>query len=288
MTNPDNAVGTNGAFGGRTSVNAFNDILQIFNGRGFLSGWAIKSDSGLSVAVGGDTGVRDVAIAEDANGNRTTVNNISGSPVSVEIAAPPSSGQRIDSIVLYVDNPPQGSDSEIDNPAPCGIIAVQGTGSAAPNGTQIREAITADGASGSTAYYCTIGRVYITSGTTDITQDMIRQTSGFGTKVKADKITADYLNLNPTDTIANGTNLNSMTTIGNYRSTSASVTSTLTNVPNGLTGGFVLRVMAYTSLSSNAQYRRQEIVNGDNTWLRSTSNSGSTWTAWKKVTTTNA
>ena len=69
MTNPNNAIGTNGAYGGRTSVNAFNDNLAIYQGRGILSGFAVSPNAGMSVAIGGNGTTRDVAIAEDNIGN---------------------------------------------------------------------------------------------------------------------------------------------------------------------------------------------------------------------------
>ena len=53
MTNPNNAVGTNAAYGGRTSVNAFNDDLTIYS-RGILSGWACSPKSGMTVQIGGN------------------------------------------------------------------------------------------------------------------------------------------------------------------------------------------------------------------------------------------
>lgn len=176
MTNPNNAIGTNGAYSGRTSVNAFNDNLAIYTGRGILSGWATAPSSGLTVTLGGDSSTRDVAIAEDNAGNKTTINNISGSPVSVTISAAPTTNSRIDLIVAYVDNPPQGSSDKVDNYEACGLIVVEGTVAAspsAPSEADIRSAITADGATGSTAYYVILSSITITSGTTDITSNMI-------------------------------------------------------------------------------------------------------------------
>lgn len=177
MTNPDSSIGTNGAYGGRTSVNAFNDNLAIYTSRGIVSGWACAPSSGMTVALGGTSGVRDVAIAEDPNGNRTTINNISGQPVQVAISAAPATNSRIDSIVAYVENPPAGSSTEVDNPAACGIIAVSGTTAAspsAPSDATIRSAITADGGTGSTAYYVVLANVTVANGTTDITSDNIK------------------------------------------------------------------------------------------------------------------
>lgn len=176
MTNPNNAVGTNGAFGGRTSVNAFNDGISGYSA-GILTGWACEPSSGLTVALGGDGDTRDVAIAEDNAGNKTTINNISGGPIPVTIGAAPSSNSRIDSIVAYVDNPPTGSATVTDNYGACGLIVVSGTASAlpsAPTESTIRTAITADGASGTTAYYVVLANVTISSGTTDLTSSNIK------------------------------------------------------------------------------------------------------------------
>lgn len=175
MTNPNNAVGTNAAFGGRTSVNAFNDDLAAFS-RGIMSGWECVPDSGMTLAIGGSATVRDVAVAEDDAGNKTTINNISLAPISITIGGAPASNTRIDSIVAYVDNPPQGTSTITDNYESCGIIVVPGTASAsptAPNETTIRTAITSDGASGSTAYYVVLANVTVSSGTTDITANEI-------------------------------------------------------------------------------------------------------------------
>lgn len=178
MTNPNNAIGTNGAYGGRTSVEAFNDDLALYNGRGRLSGFVVSPDSGMTVSLGGDGSTRDVAIAEDNTGNKTTINNISGSPISVTIDAAPASNSRIDAIVAYVDNPPQGTSSAVDNPAACGLIVVKGTVASSPippTEAMIRTAITADGASGTTAFYAIVGYVRVPNGTTDITGNLISQ-----------------------------------------------------------------------------------------------------------------
>lgn len=174
-TNPDNAIGTNAAYGGRTSVNAFNDDLAGFS-RGVMSGWECTPNTGLVVSLGGDGSTRDVAVAEDNIGNKTTINNISGSPVDVTISAAPGTNSRVDAIVAYVDNPPQGEETVADNPMVCGIIPVSGVAAAspvAPTESAIRSAITADGASGTTAYYVVLAYITIPSGTTDITADNI-------------------------------------------------------------------------------------------------------------------
>lgn len=193
MANPSNAIGTNGAFGGRTSVNALNDVLATFTGAGVISGWAVAPSSGMTVQVGGQSGLRDVAIAEDNNGNRTTVDNISQAPVPVDIASAPSTNSRMDAIVGYVENPPQGSATVLDNPAACGIVAVSGTASSspsAPTDSAIRTALTGLGINGATAYYAILGYVTVPSGTTDIDATMISA--------------VPYTNLNTANNIANG------------------------------------------------------------------------------------
>lgn len=193
MANPNNAVGTNGAFGGRTSVNAFNDVLATFTGRGVIQGWAVTPSTGLKVNVGGQSGIRDVAIAEDNNGNRTTIDNISQAPIEITMPSAPSTGSRIDLIVGYVENPPQGSSTVIDNPAPTGIITVSGSSSSspsAPTDSAIRTALTNAGINGATAYYAVLGSITISSGTTDISANMIGATP--------------YTNLNTQNNIATG------------------------------------------------------------------------------------
>ena len=170
MTNPNDAVGTNSAYSGRTSVKAFNDMLAGFTG-GIVSGWECVPSSGMTVALGGSSTVRDVAIAKDNTGNAVTINNISADEILVTIGTAPSANDRIDAIVAYVDNPPQGVSTEADNPGACGLITVAGTPSStptAPDESAIRTAITGDGASGTTAYYVVLAYIYIEQNTTDL------------------------------------------------------------------------------------------------------------------------
>lgn len=177
MTNPNNAVGTNAAYGGRTSVNAFNDDLNIYS-RGIISGWACSPKSGMTVQIGGNGSERDVAVAEDNAGNKTSINNISGSPIDVTIPAAPATNNRIDLIVAYADNPPSGTSTVVDNPAACGIIVVSGTAAASPTeptNAAIRSAITTDGATGSTAYYVILAKIRVGTGVTTIGSGVITQ-----------------------------------------------------------------------------------------------------------------
>ena len=165
MTNPNNAIGTNAAYGGRTSVNAFNDDLTVYTA-GVLSGWEPAEATGMTMSFGGQSGVRDVAVVEDNAGNKTTINNISGQPINVTFPVAPVK-TRLDALVVYVDNSPQGNPIDVDNPGACGIIVVKGE-DGEPSDEDIRAAITADGASGATAYYTEICWVSVPAGATDI------------------------------------------------------------------------------------------------------------------------
>ena len=181
MANPNKAIGTNGAYFGRTSVNAFNDVLALLS-RGVLSGWECSASSGMDVTIGGVSGIRDVAIAEDNNGNRTTVNNISEAPITVTIDTAPASNSRIDSIVLYVDNPPSELMVISDNPDTCGVVVVKGTAGVnpqPPTDAMIRTAITTQAANGTIAYYAVVANITVAAGTTVITQNLIQTTNMF-------------------------------------------------------------------------------------------------------------
>lgn len=172
MTNPNNALGTNAALGGRTSVDAFNDAISSLT-RGVVSGFAVTPSSAMTLNVGGTAGVRDVAVAVSPNGNRVSVDNRTTSPVKVTMAAASASSARIDAIVAYVNSPSQVTETTPDNPTACGIIPVSGTTSAQPTDSAIRTAISADGGTGSTAYYAIIAIVRLAANTTTITSDMI-------------------------------------------------------------------------------------------------------------------
>ena len=177
MTNPNNAIGTNAGFGGRTSPNALNDNLAAWT-RGVISGWACSPKSGMIIQIGGSGSDRDVAVAEDNAGNKTTINNRNGSPVDITLSGASSTGNRIDSIVAYVDNPAQGTSSDVDYAPACGIIAVKGTVSSnpsAPTNARIRTAITADGANGTAAYYVVLANVTVGQGVTAIGSGAIAQ-----------------------------------------------------------------------------------------------------------------
>ena len=177
MTNPNNAIGTNGAFDGRTSPNALNDLASAFT-RGIVSGWNCEPKSGMTVQLGGSASVRDVALAEDNAGDKLTINNRSGAPVEVTLAGAPATNNRIDAIVAYVDNPSTGDGNTTDNPTACGIIAVSGMVAAnptAPTDEQIRSAITTDGATGGVAYYVILATIRVGTNVTSIGSGVITQ-----------------------------------------------------------------------------------------------------------------
>lgn len=177
MTNPNNAIGTNGAFDGRTSPNALNDITAAYTA-GIVSGWTCAPKSGMTVTLGGSATVRDVALAEDNAGNKLTINNRSGAGVDVTLDAAPSTNNRIDAIVAYVDSPSTGDGVTTDNPTACGIIAVKGTVAAnpvEPTDAQIRSAITTDGATGGTAYYVVLATIRVGTNVSTIGSGVITQ-----------------------------------------------------------------------------------------------------------------
>lgn len=202
MTNPDNAVGTNAGYNGRTSTRAFNDDLAAHT-RGILTGWVCSPKTAMTVELGGDGSNRDVAIAEDNAGNRTTINNTSGAPVPITLDAAPASGSRYDLIVAYAENPAQGSGStDVDFTTQVGFIAVKGTASGTPvvpNETAIRTAITADGATGASAYYVILAQILVGTNVTTIGSGVITQ----GATSQIDGATIPN-NAITTDKIANG------------------------------------------------------------------------------------
>ena len=177
MTNPNNAIGTNGAFDGRTSPNALNDITAAFT-KGIVSGWNCAPKTGMTVQLGGSASTRDVALAENNAGDKLTINNRSGAPVEVTLAGAPATNNRVDAIVAYVDNPSTGDGETTDNPTACGIIAVSGTVAAnpvAPTDAQIRSAITTDGATGGVAYYVILATILVGTNVTTIGSGVITQ-----------------------------------------------------------------------------------------------------------------
>lgn len=240
MTNPNDAVGTNAAYGTRTSVNAFNDFAQLVNGRGILSGWEVSPKSGMVLNVGGIAGTRDVAIAEDNLGNRTTINNRSNSPIEVELGAASASSNRYDAVVVYVNNPAQADDTTPDAPSVCGIIAVEG-GTTGVSEQQIRSAISADGGTGSVAYYAVVATVFVGAGTSAITSANISQSH---IAISASDIAAGEI----TSTMIDWTSIIAGTTTAVDSIPSGGFTTTTVNLPVSIPNGNYIVV---ATLSTN-------------------------------------
>lgn len=264
MSNPNNALGTNAAFNGRTSVNAFNDVLGAFTGRGVVSGWACTPSSGLTVTIGGNGTDRDVAIAEDSAGNRTTVNNISESPISVTMDSAPASNTRIDSIVAYIEASPQG-DTTTDNPGVVNLLVVDGTASStpsAPDDSAIRTAITTDGASGTTAYYVVLANITIANGTTDIDASMISVCAIAQAKLASGSVTATQLDFTTLPGNYSTSEINTGYTWLNgnkiYKKTiefGKAPNNTTKNVAHGITNlGTVIKFEGYGYSSGSGKY----------------------------------
>lgn len=272
MTNPNNAVGTNAAFGGRTSVNAFNDDLNIYS-RGIISGWACSPKSGMTVQIGGNGTERDVAAAEDNAGNKTSINNISGSPIDVTIPAAPATNNRIDIIVAYAGNPPSGTSTVVDNPAACGIIVVSGTAAAsptAPTDAAIRSAITADGASGSTAYYVILAQIRVGTGVTTI---------GSGVITKGD-VVRSYAQLADSSVTSDKID---WTTFAPYWKTVATSTSSSVTLPAGYRLYRVRLIGNKTGTNSWGVISCPQAK--DLTWIYVQGMSGGTWVAAERSVT---
>lgn len=254
MTNPDNTVGTNAGYDGRTTPNAFNDILGAFT-RGLVSGWACTPKSGMTVKLGGDGSTRDVAIAEDNAGNKTTINNRTATPVEITLAGAPATGNRIDSIVAYVDSGQSGQGAtDVDFPSITGIIAVSGTAAGtptAPTEAQIRSAITNDGADGAGSFYVVLANITVGQGVTTIGSGVISagtpaQMSGANianASVGADKLnytTMSAYGRSTTSLALTTTNQNALTvSLANFKSSdilevTVTAAATGTNDGNGL------------------------------------------------------
>lgn len=83
--------------------------------------------------------------------------------------------------------------------------------------------------------------------------------------------------------LAAGTDLNTVLATGTYRSIQAQDTDSMRNTPNGLNGGFTLYVSNWTATPTNTQHRRQELIYGRLTYVRSSIDGGATWTNWNKL-----
>lgn len=176
MTNPDNIVRVRARNGGRASVYEANGWAQAYS-MGLLEGNGVTQNTSadMNVLVGGSTTKPDVVIAENPAGYKIALDLVTQQAVAITA---PASNSRISAIVAYTDDLSlQSTETDITgSPASCGLIVVNGTTAATPavpDDSQIRSAITADGATGSQASYCIIATVEVAAGTTIITDSQI-------------------------------------------------------------------------------------------------------------------
>ena len=176
MTNPDNIVRVRARNGGRASVYEANAWCQAY-GSGILEGTGVVQNTvaNMTVLVGGSSSKPDVLVAQNPAGYKIALDLVGQQPVTITA---PASNSRISAIVAYTDDLALESteDTVTGSPASCGLIVVNGSSSAspsAPTDTQIRSAITSDGATGSQASYAIIATIRVASNTTSITDALI-------------------------------------------------------------------------------------------------------------------
>ena len=176
MTNPDNTVRVRARNGGRASVYEANGWAQAYTS-GLVEGNGVvqNTSADMHVLVGGSATKPDVVLAENPAGYKIALDLVSQQPLTITT---PASNSRISAIVAYTDDLALASteDSVTGSPASCGLIVVNGTAAADPSeptDTQIRNAITSDGATGSQAAYCVIATIKVANNTTTITDSLI-------------------------------------------------------------------------------------------------------------------
>ena len=209
MTNPDNIVRVRARNGGRASVYEANGWCQAYSS-GILEGTGVVQNTvaNMTVLVGGSSSKPDVLIAENPSGYKIALDLVGQQPVTITA---PALNSRISAIVAYTDDLALESteDTVTGSPASCGLIVVNGSSSASPNAptdTQIRNAITSDGATGSQASYAIIATIKVASNTTSITDALItRNQAG----VQSSKI--DFTTFSTTVEIPCGTWINGKT-----------------------------------------------------------------------------
>ena len=176
FTNPGKIVRLRSRPNGHGSVYEANMWVQqhsdgLFSGRGVVR----NTVADMNVLVGGTTDNPDVVLGKLPSGFLIAL-DIVGQQV-IRITAP-SSNKRIASVVAYSDNIALNSTdtNTTGSPSSCGLIVVYGSTSAtpvAPTESQIRQAVTQDGATGSQAVIAVIANITTESSTTTITDEMI-------------------------------------------------------------------------------------------------------------------
>lgn len=176
MTNPDNIVRVRARTGGRASVYEANGWCQAYTS-GLLEGNGVlqNTSADMNVLVGGSASKPDVVLAENPAGYKIALDLVGQQAVAITA---PASNSRISAIVAYTDDLSLSTteDTVTGSPSSCGLIVVNGTAASSPSeptDTQIRSAITADGATGSQAAYCVIATILVANNTTIITNSEI-------------------------------------------------------------------------------------------------------------------
>lgn len=178
MTNPNNIVRVSSRNNGRASVYEGNSNMSIQPySQGLLSGNGVKQNTSadMNVLVGGSPSNPDIVIATAPSGYKIVLDIVGQQ--AIQLTAP-ASNSRITSVVAYTDDlSVQSTQTNVPgSPLSCGLILVNGTSAAsptAPSDSDIRSAITADGATGSQAAYSVIANITVASNTTTITNAII-------------------------------------------------------------------------------------------------------------------
>lgn len=177
MTNPGNIVRVRARTGGRASVYEANAWAQAFTS-GVLDGVGViqNTSADLNVIVGGSSTKPDVVLAQNPAGYKIALDLVGQQVIPITA---PASNTRITSIVAYTDDLSLSTseDSVTGSPSSCGLIAVNGTAAAVynpPTDSDIRAAITADGATGSQASYAVLANITMSAQTDIITDEIIK------------------------------------------------------------------------------------------------------------------
>ena len=173
MTNPDNIVRVRARNGGRASVLEANGWCQMLS-TGLLDGKGVVQNTvaDLNVLVGGTPAKPDVVIAQTPSGYKVALDIVGQQPIQL---TKPGSGKRYVAIVAYTDDLSLSTEETnvTGSPSTCGLIAINGTGSQLPTDSEIRSAITTDGATGSQAAYGILATVEVDYQATAITDSLI-------------------------------------------------------------------------------------------------------------------
>ena len=212
MTNPDNIVRVRARTGGRASVYEANGWCQAYTS-GLLEGNGVlqNTSADMNVLVGGSASKPDVVLAENPAGYKIALDLVGQQAVAITA---PASNSRISAIVAYTDDLSLSTteDTVTGSPSSCGLIVVNGTAASSPSeptDTQIRSAITADGATGSQAAYCVIATILVANNTTIITNSEITNKIAGITAKNVDFTTFTYYKMTNSSV--------TLTNVGNYQ-----------------------------------------------------------------------